>query len=162
MELQQKELAAHLSKLASITATVKQLEENTRTREERLQSVKDAQRDLESRANVLLRKLLTMNQPQTSEAEDKWFKELARVKARIEGPRGLMTEVKTRLAEGKKYIELASRRNENGDNGSKRKLDGKIMEAIEEAYVPGCRLTNDRTRKVDKLKLRTARLNTAI
>jgi len=135
IELQQKELTAHLSKLASITASVKQIKENNKTRETRLSEIQEMQHDLEGRANVLLRKLFTINQPQTSEAEDKWFKELGRVKTRIEGQRGLMTEVKTRIAEGKKYIELASRKNENSEEGGKKKLDGRVMDAIEEAYV---------------------------
>ena len=134
LELQHKELSAHLSKLASITSSVKQLQENQRIRGERLNSVRETQRGLEGQANVLLRKLLTMNQPQTSEAEDKWFKELARVKARIEAHRGLMMEVRTRMVEAKKYIELAARKSENAEEGRKKKLDGRVMEAIEEAY----------------------------
>jgi hypothetical protein len=136
LELQQKELGAHLSKLSSVMTSIKQLDENAKSRETRLEVVKETQHDLENRANVLLRKLLTINQPQTSEAEDKWFKELARVKTRIEGQRGLMMEVKTRIAEGKKYVELAARKNENGDEAGKKKLDGRVMDAIEEAYVP--------------------------
>jgi hypothetical protein len=138
LELQHKELGAQLSKLSSTHNSVKELQENATARDSRLKSVRETQTDLESRANVLLRKLVTLNQPQTSEAEEKWFKELTRVKARLEGQRGLMTEVKTRMAEGRKYVELASKRNETGDDVGVRKLDGRVMEAIEEAYIPFC------------------------
>jgi hypothetical protein len=136
LELQHKELGAQLSKLSSTHNSVKELQENATARDSRLKSVRETQTDLESRANVLLRKLVTINQPQTSEAEEKWFKELTRVKARLEGQRGLMMEVKTRMAEGRKYVELASKRNETGDDVGVRKLDGRVMEAIEEAYIP--------------------------
>ena len=136
MELQHKELGAQLSKLSSTHNSVRELQENATARDSRIKSVRETQTDLESRANVLLRKLVTINQPQTSEAEEKWFKELTRVKARLEGQRGLMMEVKTRMAEGRKYVELASKRNEAGDDVGVRKLDGRVMEAIEEAYVP--------------------------
>lgn len=105
----------------------------------RLDNVNEKQRELEDRANRLLRQLVTMNAPQTSEAEDKWFKELTRVKTRLDGQRGLVTEVKTRMGEGRKFIELAGRQGKEEDNG-KRKLDGRVMEAIEEAYDPGVRL----------------------
>lgn len=57
------------------------------------------------------------------------------MKSRLEGQRGLMTEVKTRMAEGRKYIELANKRNEAGDEVGVRKLDGRVMEAVEEAYL---------------------------
>jgi hypothetical protein len=136
LELQHKELGAQLSKLSSTHNSVKELQENATARDSRLTSVRETQTDLESRANVLLRKLVTINQPQTSEAEEKWFKELTRVKARLEGQRGLMMEVRTRMVEGRKYVELASKRNETGDDVGVRKLDGRVMEAIEEAYIP--------------------------
>jgi hypothetical protein len=135
LELQRKELGAQLSKLSSTHNTIKELQENATARDLRLDLVKKTQTDLESRANVLLRKLITINQPQTSEAEEKWFKELTRVKSRLEGQRGLMTEVKTRMAEGRKYIELGSKRREVGVDVGVRKLDGRVMEAIEEAYL---------------------------
>lgn len=94
--------------------------------------------ELETRANVLLRKLLTINAPQTSEAEEKWFKELSRVKARLDGQRGLLAEARARVMEGKKLLESAGkgRENENEESsGGKKKVDGRVIEAIEEAYV---------------------------
>ena len=118
--------------------------------------------ELESRANTLLRKLLTLNQPQTSEAEEKWFKELTRVKSRLNGQRGLLAEVKLRVAEGRKFVELAGKKHgENEDEEvGKRKLDGRVMEAIEEAYVLVLKVKLIcRTRKVERLKMRTARLS---
>ena len=100
--------------------------------------MKQTQIELESRANTLLRKLLSLNHPQTSEAEEKWFKELARVKSRLNGQRGLLAESKLRVAEGRKFVELAGKKHgKNEEEGvGKRKLDGRVMEAIEEAYVP--------------------------
>lgn len=134
MQLQHKELTAQLSKLSSIHATVKQLHENALARDKRVVSVKETQTELETRANTLLRKLLTINQPQTSEAEDKWFKELTRVKTRLSGTRGMITEVKLRITEGKKFVELAEKRVDRDDEPEKKKLDGRVMEAVEEAY----------------------------
>jgi len=147
LSLQRKELSSHLSKLHSTHESIQRLQENIAERSIKLDSVKDTQRDLEDRANTLLRQLVTMNQPRTSDAEEKWFKELTRVKSRIDGPRGLVAEVKTRMSEGRKFIELAGRKGEVEIN-AERKLDGRVTEAIEEA-----------TRKVDKLKMRTARLS---
>jgi hypothetical protein len=83
---------------------------------------------------VLLRKLLTVNQPQTSEAEEKWFKELTRVKSRIEGARGLLAEIKSRMTEGRKLVELARKKSENNEEIDKTQLDSRVMEAIEETY----------------------------
>jgi hypothetical protein len=134
LELQHKDLAVHLSKLSSIYATVTELHENALTRDKRVVSLKETQTELETRANTLLRKLLTINQPQTSEAEDKWFKELMRVKSRLSGQRGMIAEVKLRITEGKKFVELAGKRVEGEDEPEKKKLDGRVMEAIEEAY----------------------------
>ena len=77
------------------------------------------------------------------------------MKTRLEGQRGLVTEVKTRMAKGRKVVELAGRRGENGlgEEGKMavKKVDGRVMEAIEEAG-----------RKVDKLKIRTVRLGSAV
>lgn len=121
---------------------VKSLQNNSSSRETRFQSVKETQADLEIRANTLLRKLLTINQPQTSEAEEKWFKELTRVKARLHGQRGLLAEAKLRVGEGRKLVEMAGKRSsgetENDEETvvGKRKFDGRVMEAIDEAYVP--------------------------
>jgi hypothetical protein len=140
LELQHKELSTHLSKLSSTHTSIQELEKNVETRGKRLDNVNDTQRELEDRANRLLRLLVTMNAPQTSEAEDKWFKELMRVKTRIDGQRGLVTEVKTRMGEGRKFIELAGRQGVKEEESGKRKLDGRVMEAIEEAYDPGVRL----------------------
>lgn len=167
LELQHKELAAQLSKLSSTHKTVTNLQSNAISRSKRLHSVKQTQIELESKANSLLRKLLTINQPQTSEAEEKWFKELTRVKSRLNGQRGLLAEVKLRVAEGKKFIELAGKRvGENGEDGDgvgKRKLDGRVMEAIEEAYVLRQGEANEfSSRKVEKLKMRTARLSAGV
>ena len=78
---------------------------------------------------------MTINHPLTSEAEEKWFKELARVKARVD--RGLKVETKVRVAEGRKVVEIAGRRGgaeEEGERG--KKVDGRVVEAIEEAYGP--------------------------
>jgi hypothetical protein len=132
LELQHKEFLTQLSKLSSTHTAVTELHENSKSREQRLVTVQQTQTELESKANILLRKLLTINQPQTSEAEEKWFKELARVKSRIEGQSGFLGEVKLRIAEAKKFVELAGKSN---DEGGKKKLDGRVMEAIEEAYV---------------------------
>jgi hypothetical protein len=139
LELQHKELSAHLSKVSASYENVKDLQSNAESRTSRLETVKQTQTNLETRANVLLRKLLTINAPQTSEAEDKWFKELARVKGRLDGPRGLLGEARARIAEGKRLLELAGRRAGNDDEegiGGKKKLDSKVMDAIEEAYGP--------------------------
>jgi len=133
LELQHKELSTQLSKLSSTYKTISSLQETAKSRNSRLESVKSTQIDFESRANLLLRKLLTISQPQTSEAEEKWFKELTRVKSRINGQRGLIAEVKSRLAEGRKFVELAGKKNENDEEGGKKKLDVRVMEAIEEA-----------------------------
>ena len=141
LELQHKELAAQLSKLSSTHTTITKFQKSSQSRTKRLESIKKNQFDLESRANSLLRKLLTINHPQTSEAEEKWFKELSRVNSKLHGQRGFLVETKTRIAEGKKYIELAEKRSGSDDQsqedtGGKRKLDGRVMEAIEEAYGP--------------------------
>ena len=128
VELQRKELQAHLSKLSSTVDTITTLQT-------RLSAIEQTQSELESRANSLLRQLLTINHPLPSEAEEKWFKELARVKARLD--RGLKTETKVRLAEGRKFLEIAGRRAlEDYEIGAGRKVDGRVMEAIEEAYYP--------------------------
>ena len=161
MELQHKELQAHLSKLSSTCRTVAELREIAQTRDKRLEAAKQKQADLESRANILLRKLLTINQPQVSEAEEKWFKELSRVEACLKGPRGLLDEVKSRLTEANKYIELRAQREEDGDESGKRKIDARVMESIEEAYYHLLGLANSRTRKIERLKMRTAKLNSA-
>lgn len=124
--------------MSSTHATVLNLQKFSTSRINRIQSIKETQLELESRANSILRKLLTINQPQTSEAEEKWFKELTRVKSRLNGQRGLLVVAKLRVAEAKKFIELAEKRaGENEEDGGlgKRKLDGRVMEAIEEAYV---------------------------
>jgi dynactin complex subunit len=134
--LQHKELSAHLSKVSAAYENVKDLQSNAESRTSRLETVKQSQTNLETRANVLLRRLLTINAPQTSEAEDKWFKELARVKGRLDGQRGLLGEARARVAEGKRLLELAGRRGENDDEEGKKKLDSKVIDAIEEAYVP--------------------------
>ena len=105
-------------------------------RDARLRAVKNAQNELEARYNSLLRQLLATNQPQKSEAEEKWFKELTRVKIRLDSQRGLVAEVKSRMGEGKRFIELASRRVEKDEESGKKKLDGRVMEAIEETYGP--------------------------
>ena len=106
----------------------------------RLTTVKESQTELEIHANVLLRKLLTINAPQTSEAEEKWFKELARVKARLDGQRGLLSETRARVTEGRKLLEAAGKRGVDNDedevSGEKIKFDGRVIDAIEEAYVP--------------------------
>ena len=126
--------------MSSTHNTVNSLQKASLSRTKRIESIKKTQIELESRANTLLRKLLTVNQPQTSEAEEKWFKELTRVKTRLNGQRGLLAEVKNRIAEGRKFIELAAKRSgEETDEEvgvGKRKLDGRVTEAIEEAYVP--------------------------
>ena len=136
--LQHRELEGHLSKVSVAYENVKDLEANAESRTSRLETMKQTQMRLETRANVLLRKLLTINAPQTSEAEEKWFKELARVKGRLDGQRGLLGETRARVAEGKRLLELAGKRGENEDEvgiGGKKKLDSKVMDAIEEAYV---------------------------
>jgi hypothetical protein len=133
LELQRKELGAHLSKLSSTHSSIQQLEKDVTTRDSRLDAVNTTQKELETRANTLLRQLVTVHQPTTSEAEDKWFKELRRVKGLLEGQRGLLSEVKSRMNEGRKFVELSGRRGENED-GEKRVLDTRVMEAIEEAY----------------------------
>ena len=97
-----------------------------------MSAVRQTQEDLESRANSLLRKFLSINQPQISDAEDKWFKELVRVKSQIESPVGLVSQAKLRIAEAKRMVELAAK---NGDDVGKTKLDARVMETIEEAYV---------------------------
>jgi hypothetical protein len=59
------------------------------------------------------------------------------VKSRLSGQRGLLAEAKSRVAEGRKLIELAGkkhRENEEEDVG-KKKLDRRVMETIEETYV---------------------------
>jgi hypothetical protein len=132
VELQQKELQTHLSKLTSTATTITTLQTKSPHHQTRLSTVQKRQLDLESRANSLLRQLLTINHPLTSEAEEKWFKELARVKARVD--RGLKVETKVRVAEGRKVVEIAGRRGEEGDGG--KKVDGRVVEAIEEAYGP--------------------------
>ena len=162
MELQNKELESQLSKLRSSINTVTTLVENDRTQATTISEIQLRQQRLEVQANTLLRKLLTMNQPQTSEAEEKWFKELTRVKARLDGQRGLVHEIKARLAEGRKFVEMASKRSDNDEETEKRKIDWRVMEAIDEAYGPLLEKTNCRTRKVDRLKMRTARLNAAL
>ena len=102
---------------------------------------------------------MTINHPLTSEAEEKWFKELARVKARVD--RGLKVETKVRVAEGRKVVEIAGRRGEEGEGG--KKVDGRVVEAIEEAYGPVfCRGLMGRTRKVERLRMRTGRLSAAV
>lgn len=109
--------------------------------------------ELESRANTLLRKLLTLNQPQTSEAEEKWFKELTRVKSRLNGQRGLLAQAKLRVAEGRKLVELAGKKHgENEDEVGKRKLDGRVMEAIEETYIPFLKWTNSQDEEGGEIK----------
>ena len=114
--------------------------------------------DLESHANTLLRQLLTINHPLMSEAEEKWFKELARVKARVD--RGLKVETKVRVAEGRKVVEISGRR--GAEEGGGKKVDGRVVEAIEEAYGPlFCGLMG-RTRKVERLRMRTGRLSAAV
>ena len=139
LELQQKELSAHLSKVSAASENVKDLQANANSRTSRLATVKESQTELEIRANVLLRKLLTINAPQTSEAEEKWFKELVRVKARLDGQRGLLSESRARLTEGRKLLEAAGKRGENNDqdevSGGKMKFDGRVMDTIEEVYV---------------------------
>lgn len=110
----------------------------------------------------MLRKLLTINQPQTSEAEEKWFKELSRVKAKLEGPRGLLVEAKSRMSEGRKYLELARENKENGEEPGKQRLDSRVMESIEEGYGLNVGLADSSTRKVERLKMRTAKLNSAL
>jgi hypothetical protein len=126
--------------LSSTHNAVTSLQKASLSRTKRVESVKETQVELESRANTLLRKLLTVNQPQPSEAEEKWFKELRRVKTRLNGQRGLLTEIKNRIAEGRRFVELAGKRiGEETDDEigvGKRKLDGRVTEAIEEAYVP--------------------------
>ena len=131
-----------MSKLSSTYGTIQQLEANASSRAERFQSVKQTQTELESRANILLRKLLMLNQPQTSEAEERWFKELARVQSRLNGQRGLLAEVKLRIAEGRKFVELAGKKDAENEEVGKRKLDGRVMEVIEEAYVPFLKWAN--------------------
>jgi hypothetical protein len=130
-----------LSKVSAAYENVSDLQVNAESRNSRLAMVQQAQTELENRANILLRKLLTINAPQTSEAEEKWFKELARVKARLDGQRGLLAETRARVTEGKRLLELAGKRGENEDEetvGGKKKLDGRVMDAIEEAYVSRC------------------------
>jgi hypothetical protein len=124
---------------------------------------------LEIRGNVLLRKLLTINAPRTSEAEDKWFRELARVRGRLDGQRGLLGEARARVAEGKRLLEVAGKRGENEDEeglAGRKKLDGKVMDAIEEAYLSLSHFfmvaNVGRTRKVEKMKLKTARLSESV
>jgi len=55
----------------------------------------------------------------------------------LEGQRGLMGDVRLRLAEGRKVVEMAGRRAEertDGDAvGGMKRVDGRVMEAIEEA-----------------------------
>ena len=134
LELQQKEMETHLSKLSSTANTITTLETKIPTQANRLSTVKATQSELESRANSLLRQLLTINHPLPSEAEEKWFKELVRVKARID--RGLKMETKVRVAEGRKFVEIAGRRahGEGEGGGGGKKVDGRVVEAIEEAY----------------------------
>lgn len=139
LELQQKELQTHLSKLSSTNDTITTLETKTPTQESRVSAIRQTQSELESRANSLLRQLLTINHPIPSEAEEKWFKELVRVKARLD--RGLKMETKVRVAEGRKFVEIAGKRyteqeGEGGGSGSGtgKKVDGRVVEAIEEAY----------------------------
>ena len=59
------------------------------------------------------------------------------MKARLEGQWGLMGDVRMRLAEGWKVVEMAGRRAEerkDGDAvGGMKRVDGRVMEAIEEA-----------------------------
>jgi hypothetical protein len=163
VELQQKELQTHLSKLSSTTSTITTLQTKSPLQQTRLSNVQQTQSELESRANSLLRQLLTINHPLASEAEDKWFKELARVKARVD--RGLKVETKVRLAEGRNVVEIAGRRGRGEDVGEGgKKVDGRVVEAIEEAYdhwFSGGGLMG-RTRKVERLRIRTGRLSAAV
>lgn len=60
------------------------------------------------------------------------------MKARLDGQRGLLAEARARVAEGKRLLELAGKRTEHEDEeaaGGKNKLDARVMDAIEEAYV---------------------------
>jgi hypothetical protein len=54
----------------------------------------------------------------------------------LNGQRGLLAEVKLRIAEGRKFVELAGKKDAENEEVGKRKLDGRVMEVIEEAYVP--------------------------
>lgn len=61
----------------------------------------------------------------------------------MNGQRGLLAEVKLRVAEGRKFIELAGKKHEGDEEEmGKRTLDGRVMEAIEEAYVSFLNLAN--------------------
>jgi hypothetical protein len=133
LELQQKELRAQLSRLSATHATVTELHSNLISRDQRIKTAKETQTTLEFRANSLLRKLLTVNQPQISEAEEKWFKELLRVKSKVRSRTGTMAETKLRIAEAKKLVDVATKH--GGDSDQVKFADTRVMEAVEEAYV---------------------------
>ncbi|GAA5826203.1 hypothetical protein JCM11251_007206 [Rhodosporidiobolus azoricus] len=91
LELQMKELARQLSKLAELRQLRSDLGKSTSaaalegTVEARLQRVEANQRHLIERTDRVLQRLMEQHQPEVSSYERKWFDELGRLEKQVEG-----------------------------------------------------------------------------
>lgn len=86
LELHQRELPRQLEKLQDIDSKVAEKDDLFGSQySARVESVKEAQRELERRADRILQKLIDNSQPELSGHERRWMEELDRVKEAVQG-----------------------------------------------------------------------------
>jgi hypothetical protein len=99
---------------------------------ERISQLTQVQHLTLTRTNALLRTLQTHPHSLPSDAESRWFKELSRVNTYLN--RTFAPDVHGKLAEARRYADLARGRGETEEEG--KGVDWRVLEAVEEMYYP--------------------------
>ncbi|GAA6015593.1 hypothetical protein JCM10207_008138 [Rhodosporidiobolus poonsookiae] len=167
LELQMKELARQLGKLAELKQLQGDLGRSTSaaspgSAEARLRGVEARQRELVERTDRVLQKLMEAHQPEVSAYERKWFDELGRLERQVSGAGGdddgASLEVRARRVEAQfEALRPALedlRRKEGGPAGTPLKrgaLGQAQLKQLEGKLADEAKLLSDAKRKVERL-----------